>query len=703
MRIKIRELNTALAREITMLDHKSAECQKWLSRFASYDLADFGLEGKGYSALTAQFHCQTEFLRTQAVLFAAVKSGDEKNRAALRQLSSTEPDGSVDTDHLEKLISDAKQKIIQSRDMRDRALNLPKSSQDDSFQDSLVRAADKLADMCNASILCFQKDLEKVHHYISISSTFYSEVEGMSRTLSRAVAASKAMAEGKHADMSWTSDVDNRWRAVIDKQVKKLLTREEWDAYKKATRNGWQSSDFYQAADKQSRERKNNKVLWKAMAKLPAWMLTSDMVTAAVKAFNSMANRKYPAHKPDIAALQESIRSLFASDGKQSYQGGRRLYGFKKSDLLKAMSATSDLLIQKLDMPSTKDSHHDNSAWVSSIMVNNLLHMAERIKPTTVSPYANKFDTSIWGSQKELTINLSAFYPTNSLSATARLLTILVEPSLKDITTADIGQKGTAKSLFQTYMGMSGTMSEILNFAAHLQQFGKKNDKNKEDDKNKKMLVAQDALKDVTIDNVKGSLEHFLVRLLPQSAGGGIALLFLIQDFASDVIDRTYNSLKGMNVIDLADAQQVYDSNPVFKNIGVIFNYDHIPQSLFEDYTMTQAKLFMRPSAKANIESAIKAYNKLFPKAKFSFRMLKNAVESDPVNIQRGAGGSDLKKTYDFITWCRQDADLVYKKDCYDHNDCLYHKAGEKVRVAISNFDFSSTDYDLYQFDPKAE
>ena len=72
---------------------------------------------------------------------------------------------------------------------------------------------------------------------------------------------------------------------------------------------------------------------------------------------------------------------------------------------------------------------------------------------------------------------------------------------------------------------------------------------------------------------------------------------------------------------------------------------------------------------------------------------LKRNVQTDWVHA---------KREHDFVAWCRQDADLVYKKDCYDYNDGLYHKAGDRVTLDISNFDFSSYAYALYQFDPKA-
>ncbi len=62
------------------------------------------------------------------------------------------------------------------------------------------------------------------------------------------------------------------------------MTGEEWEAYKKAVADGWQDSDFYSTGNWKD-PAKNNKALWKGLAKLPSWLLTSGMAAAAVKAY----------------------------------------------------------------------------------------------------------------------------------------------------------------------------------------------------------------------------------------------------------------------------------------------------------------------------------------------------------------------------------------------------------------------------------
>ena len=112
---------------------------------------------------------------------------------------------------------------------------------------------------------------------------------------------------------------------------------------------------------------------------------------------------------------------------------------------------------------------------------------------------------------------------------------------------------------------------------------------------------------------------------------------------------------------------------------------DPIPKSWMSDLRLVVSAYNSRyPAKRVTVEGVRRAYGS----------GLKRNVQTDWVHA---------KREHDFVTWCRQDADLVYKKDCYDHNDGLYHKAGDRVTLDISNFDFSSNAYALYQFDPKAE
>ena len=98
----------------------------------------------------------------------------------------------------------------------------------------------------------------------------------------------------------------------------------------------------------------------------------------------------------------------------------------------------------------------------------------------------------------------------------------------------------------------------------------------------------------------------------------------------------------------------------------------------------------------------VSAYNSRYPAKRVTVEGVRRAYGSGlKRNVQ--TDWVHAKREHDFVAWCRQDADLVYKKDCYDYNDGLYHKAGDRVTLDISNFDFSSNAYDLYQFDPKAK
>ena len=89
MRIKIRELKQQLNTEIQLMDRKSSECRQWLSRFSVFDLQSYELQGEAYTALTSRIHSHSEFLRSQSLLFDAVKKVTGKT--LLRWVSCVRP------------------------------------------------------------------------------------------------------------------------------------------------------------------------------------------------------------------------------------------------------------------------------------------------------------------------------------------------------------------------------------------------------------------------------------------------------------------------------------------------------------------------------------------------------------------------------------------------------------------------------------
>ena len=104
----------------------------------------------------------------------------------------------------------------------------------------------------------------------------------------------------------------------------------------------------------------------------------------------------------------------------------------------------------------------------------------------------------------------------------------------------------------------------------------------------------------------------------------------------------------------------------------------------------------------AATERAVSYYDSRYPQRAVTVDSLRRAYGRDYArNIRTrrddGTWVYDVKE-YEFITWCRKPADLVYKEDCFDQIDGKYHKAGEEVRASISNYQYVTNAYTVYTF-----
>ena len=101
------------------------------------------------------------------------------------------------------------------------------------------------------------------------------------------------------------------------------------------------------------------------------------------------------------------------------------------------------------------------------------------------------------------------------------------------------------------------------------------------------------------------------------------------------------------------------------------------------------------------VRAAVSYYDSRYPARAVTVDSLRRAYGRDFArNIRtrrRGMWVYDVKE-YEFITWCRKPADLVYKEDCFDQIDGKYHKAGEEVRASISNYQYVTNAYTVYTF-----
>ena len=108
MRIDIVGLKDALERNVGVWEVKAEEAERLEARLEAFDPASLGLEGEGYSALRGRIASRAPLVRSQASLLRSLSEGCARNLDAAALLEPSEPDGSVDTDHLADELSHAR-------------------------------------------------------------------------------------------------------------------------------------------------------------------------------------------------------------------------------------------------------------------------------------------------------------------------------------------------------------------------------------------------------------------------------------------------------------------------------------------------------------------------------------------------------------------------------------------------------------------
>ncbi len=108
MRIDIVGLRDALEGNVEAWDARAGEADRLAARLEAFDPVSLGLEGEGYSALRGRVASRAPLARSQAYLLRSLSEGCARNLDAAALLEPSEPDGSVDTDHLADELSHAR-------------------------------------------------------------------------------------------------------------------------------------------------------------------------------------------------------------------------------------------------------------------------------------------------------------------------------------------------------------------------------------------------------------------------------------------------------------------------------------------------------------------------------------------------------------------------------------------------------------------
>ena len=675
MRIRIGALKSSLSEEISALEVKASDCRVWLEKMGSFDLSVFGLEGEGFKVLSSRVQDQGVYVRGFFLLVDAVRRGDEANRKAVGMLEPSESDGSVDVDHLKSLVGELRGKIKDCMDRIDEAKNTDKYGQ---WGSSVAQGAQYWVDKYSGPLREYERKLGKVVAYERASGSFYAEAESLSPVVGMMQAAMIAVCEGRVPDVSWQKDVDARWDKWVQAngdEIRRYMTDSQRKAFDKACENWWQEADFY-------RDGKLNKDLWQGLARVPQWLLSNTIATAAARSYTVMLEHN------DVVSLQDVAIWLYPPTGQKhtvkvlstTVSSGRVytavfdriVYGFRKSGLLARMLEEFNKIIASAPM-FLADGKTLDPQWSNRMAVHTLLSMENNIMTQTA-------DGQVYGAHPDkLDIHIGYSWNKKNTNDTARLFVLSVEPGtdpidshkLRDDWLKEMERNFNEKQLSKMYYtcaGVSGLPRDVSKLVHRLQ--------NKEGLSNYNFFYsAGSQVVKMLVDKVISSIPVYGT------------LLEKFEDFHGGITDDYLQRVEADNLNNINEAGVNMAGNNLFHDMGFSMFYSDSAGQNEENYIHPLTKLILDDKMRVKVQTVIDMYNRThsshYTFNKFQADLRDNAFTIHNIDSKEG------KDTRAFIEWCAQPADLVYKRDVTDDDGVVHHK-GEEVNDLrnVSNYSF---------------
>ena len=702
MRVNFTKVLSALNAENTVIDKKLEDCQDGISRLSKLALSEYGLQGKAYTAVEDTIHSRAPFLRAQWNAWEALRNGNLSHLAAISRLRGQGMHDEIDTDKLLARLWECYRQIAKCRDSQD-ALMTPKP---EVKADSSIR----LSQLTGGSLTLLeplktglQKQLDLFYQYQQAAASFYAEAEAKISLLKAANADAALLLSGGAPQMEWVDDVERDYAMHHTEDIKKFMAPAQYKALMAALGRKKDGSINLESLDpkKLYSNGKLNEDLWKALYALPKAYVTDGMAAAGVRAIEEMALGTYNNDNPDYKSIQTVLKWAFPSDGKTIYtlpsnaakdpgttEDKEIGYGHTKSDFLFRMIQASDNLIHNTDMPNLATLHWKEATWPIRVAVGQILRIADSIRPTVVEG-----KTSIWSSSKNndggVVFDVAIFGPNSHYSvkesADQRNASVRIIAMQSNIYDYDKFKGGTI-----SWHGSSitGSLPDVARTLENIQ-----NGKDLE-----KYSFWSSLGEHVITETASTAVNYFFAR-----TGLSIAkslLIGVLHDFIEGKQkEQVARVLKKVGRLD-DDSHQ----NPALNDEGAIaFNYNSSSSSagaqvLDEHTDFKLITYFASKKHEVALRKAISTFNNSLsgyckPSEKpFSYERFMESM-ADPLNLD---GHSQ-----DFLNWCLEKPDLVYRVDCFDPLDGKYHKAGEAVAlnssIQPSNYSYAVSAYTLYE------
>lgn len=357
MRIDINGLKEALSQDTKEWNTKAAQARRIAEYMGNLDLSFAGLDGEAYRAINQRIKKHAAYVQSQALFMQALSSGCAQNLKAAEQLEPSEQDGSVDTGRL----NSARFYAIQEKNKWE------ERSHNHFFTEVLGGSIGSAwENMCESIVQSkqheineYERKLHLVEEYIHKSESFYTLANSLEPTLIAMAKSQKAAVHNSYASMTWVNDLMKVSAEATKMLLADYLHGKELKAYQDAVKDGKITvNELYDAAT-----HKPNLVLFRALGRIPAPLLSQQIIIATADSFNKIGT------DPNASAAQRA-KNMQAVLASQMHESGRGTSGYAKSQKIWSSDGKEATVLQKRNWDWTKYMPSPFMAQVNDYMDN---------------------------------------------------------------------------------------------------------------------------------------------------------------------------------------------------------------------------------------------------------------------------------------------------------------------------------------------
>ena len=651
-----------------MIGEQMESCLAQISLMASFSPLDAGLRGSAFSTLQARLNARQWVAQAHYVALEAVRSANDANQSKLGQLEPSESDGSVDTDLCQQRINDQIRSIDNLKVQRDCDVRALKGTKAEFYVPVVIRTYELSMAACRAIAERYANIKDKAETYIQASGTYDAACSIASSLLAQSTESVAACVSGGAypKNLPWTQDLDRQFlRARVNHRVaqaKPYMTDEELEAYRNALSDDSliTEGDIYSGGQL-------DEALWAGMCKLPSELVGDLEVEAAARAYSFMwATKDFSAAERFLelsyVAVGESEEGVF-TPGLNPDTGLVEpiftVYRYDRSPLL-------DRVAEKA-VASLSDMELEDVRFSGALAGANLLSQVVKRDSTAWGTSSDGLDMALVSMEKNGVI-VSALSMNPSLVEAGYALPNPSNTQARAAYSIDFCVTGNLEEA-RLVLGEidNGAQVKDFDFMGSLARYG----------------IEEGA--DFLLNEIP-----LVGPILSKLAGAGSAV-FGDWEGSSEKREAAERDNEDDRVTARSDAN-LLESFAFGLNLygeGLEgFSYDL-------DYLRPEPSLYAPKGAGEVVDALADSYNHETG-GNYSSKQFESELEKNLYGSLAGEG-DEGRGTREFLAWCDEPAELVYREDSTD----TAHQPGEEVPGSTSNFDYAvdrNNQYSNYQY-----